>query len=187
MSDTAPDDRRARRSRRVLAEALWQLIQETDWAEISVQLICERADVARSTFYAHFQTKQDLLDEVFAAGEAQLANQAQDGGLDATLLWLVEHLATGAAFHRRLQGSSAGHAIMTRFRRQMRDRFAASLEAEGRRVSVLELDFMTGGVFAVLESWMQGGCREPAHGLARTLARHMRGGPVASAGDTRTA
>jgi AcrR family transcriptional regulator len=187
MSDTAPDDRRARRSRRVLAEALWQLIQENDWAEISVQLICERADVARSTFYAHFQTKQDLLDEVFAAGEAQLADQAQDGGLDATLLWLAEHLATGAAFHRRLQGSSAGHAIMSRFRRQMRDRFATALGAEGCKVSQLEVDFLTGGVFAVLESWMQGGCREPSLMLAKTLARQMRGGPVASAGDTLTA
>jgi AcrR family transcriptional regulator len=187
MSDTAHDDRRARRSRRVMAEALWQLIQETDWAEISVQLICDRADVARSTFYAHFQTKQDLLDEVFAAGEAQLADQAQDGGLDATLFWLVEHLATGAAFHRRLQGSSAGHAIMSRFRRQMRDRFATALDAEGRKVSAFELDFLTGGVFTVLESWMLGGCREPSPVLAQTLARHMRGGPVASAGDTLTA
>ena len=174
MSDTAPDDRRARRSRRVLAEALWQLIQETDWAEISVQLICQRADVARSTFYAHFQTKQDLLDEVFAAGEAQLADQAQDGGLDATLLWLVEHLATGVAFHRRLQGSSAGHAIMSRFRRQMRDRFATALGAEGRKVSAFDLDFLTGGVFAVLESWMQGGCSVAAEAIARRLSKQMR-------------
>ena len=174
MSDTAPDDRRARRSRRVLAEALWQLIQETDWAEISVQRICDRADVARSTFYAHFQTKQDLLDEVFAAGEAQLADQAQDGGLDATLLWLVEHLATGVAFHRRLQGSSAGHAIMSRFRRQMRDRFATALGAEGRKVSAFDLDFLTGGVFAVLESWMQGGCSVAAEAIARRLSKQMR-------------
>lgn len=186
MSDTVPVDRRARRSRRVLAEALWQLIQETDWAEISVQLICDRADVARSTFYAHFQTKQDLLDEVFATGEAQLAEQAQGGGLDATLLWLVEHLATGAAFHRRLQGSSAGHAIMTRFRRQMRDRFAAALNAEGRKVSPLDLDFLTGGVFAVLESWMQGGCRETAPVLAYEVAQQMRRGLVAPVDDTGT-
>ena len=90
MSDAVPDDRRARRSRRVLAEALWQLIQQSDWADISVQMICDRADVARSTFYAHFQTKLDLLDEVFAEGKAQLADHARDGGLDGTLLWLVE-------------------------------------------------------------------------------------------------
>ncbi|MDO8885099.1 MAG: TetR/AcrR family transcriptional regulator [Pseudotabrizicola sp.] len=179
MSDITPDDRRARRSRRALAEALWQLIQQSDWAEISVQMICDRADVARSTFYAHFQTKQDLLDEVFAAGEAALADQAQDGGLDGTLLWLVEHLATGAAFHRRLQGSPAGHAIMTRFRRQMRARFAVGLTAEGHAVSPQVLDFLTGGVFAVLESWMQGGCQEAARPLAQDLAQHMRRGFVA--------
>jgi AcrR family transcriptional regulator len=174
MSDTAPDDRRARRSRRVLSDALWQLIQHTDWAEISVQMICDRADVARSTFYAHFQTKQDLLDAVFAAGEAQLADHAQDAGLDGTLLWLTQHLATGAAFHRRLQGTPAGHAIMTRFRRQMRARFADGLAAEGHTVSPQGLDFLTGGVFAVLESWMQGGCQRAAHALAHDLTLQLR-------------
>jgi AcrR family transcriptional regulator len=184
MSDTNPEDRRARRSRRVLAEALWQLIQQTDWADISVQMICDRADVARSTFYAHFQTKQDLLDEVFAAGEAALADQTQDGGLDGTLLWLVEHLATGAAFHRRLQGSPVGHTIMTRFRRQMRDRFGDGLSAEGHEVSPQELDFLTGGVFAVLESWMHGGCQLAARPLAQDLAQHVRRG-LAAAGEAR--
>ncbi len=178
MSYTNPEDRRARRSRRVLSEALWQLIQQTDWANISVQMICDRADVARSTFYAHFQTKQHLLDEVFAAGEAHLAIQVQGGGLDDTLLWLVEHLATGSAFHRRLQGSQVGHTIMTRFRRQMRARFGDGLAAEGHAVSSQELDFLTGGVFAVLESWMLGGCQRPAPRLARDLAIYMRRGLV---------
>ncbi len=58
MSDTP--DRRSLRSRRLLSEALLGLLQDHDWADISVQMICGRADVARSTFYAHFQTKQDV-------------------------------------------------------------------------------------------------------------------------------
>ena len=174
MSDAVPDDRRARRSRRVLAEALWQLIQQSDWADISVQMICDRADVARSTFYAHFQTKLDLLDEVFAEGKAQLADHARDGGLDGTLLWLVEHLSTGAAFHRRLQGSPVGHAIMTRFRQQMRTHLADDLRKEGRSPADSDLDFATGGVFAMLEVWMQGGCRRPASTVATELSALMR-------------
>ena len=64
MTDSIATDRRSLRSRRLLWEALLALLQKDDWAEISVQMICDRADVARSTFYAHFQTKQDLLEHL---------------------------------------------------------------------------------------------------------------------------
>jgi AcrR family transcriptional regulator len=109
MSDD--QDRRVHRSRRTLWEALLALLHERDWADISVQMICDRADVARSTFYAHFQTKQDLLDEGFAQGAAQLETLAAECGLVGTLDWLLAHLQSASGFHRRLQGSPAGHGL----------------------------------------------------------------------------
>jgi len=54
-------DIRARRARDRLAWALVELIQQTDYAAISVQDIAERAQVSRSTFYAHFEDKDDIL------------------------------------------------------------------------------------------------------------------------------
>jgi AcrR family transcriptional regulator len=172
MSDST--DRRVDRSRQALIKALLALIQERDWAAISVQMICDRADVARSTFYAHYQTRQDLLDDVFAAGEAELAARSQAGGLDATMLWLALHLEDAAGFHRRLQGSQAGIAIMARFRKQMRARFADALSVEGQSLQPRDLDFATGGIFAVLESWLLAGCREEAEDLARQLTALLR-------------
>ena len=174
MSEILKDDRRARRSRRAMTDALFHLMQQHEWADLSVQMICDRADVARSTFYAHYQTRQDLLDDVFAAGEEHLADLSRAGGLEATLIWLADHLSGAAVFHRRLQGSTAGHAIMTRFRRQMRARFAEVLAAESHNISPRDLDFITGGVFSVLESWMQGGCREPTQPLVLHLVQLIR-------------
>ena len=69
------EDRRSIRSRRLLWEALLALLQTEDWAEITVQKICDQADVARSTFYAHYQTKQDLLDAGFALGLQEINRQ----------------------------------------------------------------------------------------------------------------
>ncbi|MBT8488226.1 MAG: TetR/AcrR family transcriptional regulator [Gemmatimonadetes bacterium] len=54
-------DRRIARSRRLLKGALSELLGERDYDGITVQEICDRADVARSTFYAHFESKEDLL------------------------------------------------------------------------------------------------------------------------------
>lgn len=65
MSDTlgasTPVDRRIARSRRLLKTALSELLGERDYDAITVQEICDRADVARSTFYTHFESKEDLL------------------------------------------------------------------------------------------------------------------------------
>lgn len=54
-------DRRSRKTRQGLRQALLVLLKEKRYEEISVQDIIERADVARSTFYAHYVDKDDLL------------------------------------------------------------------------------------------------------------------------------
>jgi AcrR family transcriptional regulator len=59
MSDK--NDRRSQRTRQALSEALVQLIQEKDYSAITVNDIIERANVGRSTFYAHYQDKDALL------------------------------------------------------------------------------------------------------------------------------
>lgn len=51
---------RARRSRDDLAWALVALMHDRAYDDITVQDICERANVGRSTFYAHFQDKDEM-------------------------------------------------------------------------------------------------------------------------------
>src|SRR6266545_3536261 len=53
-------DRRSQRTRNLLGDALVQLIREKDYSTITVSDIIERADVGRSTFYAHYRDKDDL-------------------------------------------------------------------------------------------------------------------------------
>jgi AcrR family transcriptional regulator len=57
----AHQDRRVRRTRRILNEALIALILEKGYERVTVQDILDRADVGRSTFYAHFRDKESLL------------------------------------------------------------------------------------------------------------------------------
>ena len=54
-------DRRSQRTQRILHEALMALMQEERYDDITVQNIIDRADVGRSTFYAHYQDKEDLM------------------------------------------------------------------------------------------------------------------------------
>ena len=54
-------DRRVQRTKRRLKQALAELLTEHDYDRITVQDIVDRADVGRSTFYVHFESKEDLL------------------------------------------------------------------------------------------------------------------------------
>src|SRR5688572_17611341 len=56
-------DRRVEKSKRALAEALVRLMIDKGYEAITVADIAERANVGRSTFYAHYADKEDLLQE----------------------------------------------------------------------------------------------------------------------------
>src|SRR5689334_1260614 len=63
-------DRRVRRTRDRLGDALVDLMQERPFDAITVQAVLDRAGVSRSTFYEHFRDKDDLflsdVDDFFA-------------------------------------------------------------------------------------------------------------------------
>ena len=61
LGSAAKTDRRIARTRRALRESLSSLVMERGWSAVSVQEICERADIGRSTFYLHYADKDELL------------------------------------------------------------------------------------------------------------------------------
>lgn len=69
-------DRRTQRTQQSLQDALIELLKVKHYDAISVKDIIEKANVGRSTFYAHFQTKDDLLR----------------GGFERVLDMLLEHV-----------------------------------------------------------------------------------------------
>jgi AcrR family transcriptional regulator len=75
---TAPD-RRVRRTRTALQDALVALMTDKDYEAITVQDIIDRADVGRSTFYTHYVGKDELLQDSFARLGSILEQPATTG------------------------------------------------------------------------------------------------------------
>jgi AcrR family transcriptional regulator len=103
-------DRRVRRTRELLHRALLELIAEKGYPAITVQDLLDRADVGRSTFYAHYRDKDDLLRSGFSDLNAAMAAQIEraDGsltGLLQPLLVLFRHVGS----HRQLWRPLAEH------------------------------------------------------------------------------
>lgn len=68
MRTTAPNrsDRRRAQTRQKLADAARELIAERGVAGLRIAEITERADVALGSFYNHFESKEELVEEVVA-------------------------------------------------------------------------------------------------------------------------
>lgn len=59
------EDLRVVRTKKLLTNALRELLQEKAFDKITVNDICERAMVHRATFYNHFNDKTDLVNYIF--------------------------------------------------------------------------------------------------------------------------
>lgn len=59
--ETKHDDKRTIRSKRDLANALNELLQEKKFDEITIQEVCDKALISKTTFYNNFNDKQELL------------------------------------------------------------------------------------------------------------------------------
>jgi len=87
------EDRRSRRTRQALIHALIELLGSRHYDQITIQDIVDTADVGRSTFYAHFEDKDHLLNAGFESMLDQLVEQiARDGDtselvFDVTMLF----------------------------------------------------------------------------------------------------
>ena len=57
-------DRRITKTRKAIYHAFLHLLSQKDYDIITVQEIIDRADVGRSTFYSHYESKELLLDEL---------------------------------------------------------------------------------------------------------------------------
>ena len=57
-------DRRVQKTRKFLQDALIELVAEKGYESVTIREILDRANVGRSTFYAHFQDKDQLLHSI---------------------------------------------------------------------------------------------------------------------------
>ncbi|GAB3210869.1 TetR/AcrR family transcriptional regulator [Marinactinospora thermotolerans] len=113
------EDRRTRRTRRALREALVALVLERGFGALTVEDIAERADVARATFYSHFQGKDDLFARVTSDLLADLDERMRPAVTESTvgftgrpLLELLRHARDERDLYRIvLQGEGDGRPL----------------------------------------------------------------------------
>jgi AcrR family transcriptional regulator len=89
-----PMDRRVVRTRELLLDTLRDLLMERGYERLTIQNLIDRAGVGRATFYAHFESKDDLLACSISRLRDGLRSAARHapGTRFAFLPWFFDHL-----------------------------------------------------------------------------------------------
>lgn len=157
--------RSAIRSRKLINEALADLLTEKPLDKITVTDVVGRADINRGTFYAHYKDIPDVVDHLIqqtfsAIRDAMIAQTAVDANIEHTLLSTIQRiLEEDLSFYRKILNSSA-YAIMqeqlvviaTEFMLKHKDQFYPGSPEEYQ----IAIRFCAGGLSNLYRDWFSG-------------------------------
>lgn len=157
-------DRRVRRTRDALGDALVALMHEKPFNTITVQHVLDRAGVGRSTFYSHFRDKNDLFfsdaEDFFEGMSSLLARRGERSKRVAPVREFFAHVADFRRFYSALVASEKVRDVMELgqgyFARAIDQRLAALEPARSMppvRRSALSHAF-AGALFSLLNWWI---------------------------------
>ena len=170
MSDGAtPSDRQVRRTRAALATALTALIVEKGYDAVTVQDIIDRADVGRSTFYAHFRHKDELLQfniENLRDWLTVAANDNTDKRPFAFSLPLLQHVEGQQELYHALTSHRGGAAVLQWFSQMATQLVRDDLRDQELPAEVIleeAATFIAGGFLALMTAWLEGTSGRTSH------------------------
>jgi AcrR family transcriptional regulator len=155
---------------------LISLIVKKNYEAITIQEICDAADVGRSTFYAHYTSKDDLHQRGIENLRKVLADGRRDAPVDQGDIRgrrlsfsriLFEHAQDRKDLFRALAGSRGGAVALATIRRiiseAVRDELAETADKNPTDSTPRELivQFVVGAYMAVLTWWLDKGAKLP--------------------------
>ncbi len=161
-------DRRVVRTRKAIRKAFMRLIQESDYQKITITAIAREADIDRKTFYLHYRSVEDLIDEIIQDEADRIAKACVESlsGSDSTqiVLNLMKQLSAGVAPDPKNTRRIVSHIPYE----QVLDKLEGSLTASLIENDTLGLSsmgpylnycvaFFSAGLVAVIRRWMCAG------------------------------
>lgn len=172
-------DRRIRRTRKRLQDALIHLLRKKLLTKIQIKEIVEEADVSRTTFYQHFETKEQLLfslvDDLFEKIHAVVFEKREDGEvLDILQLltasyeqWLLhsEELKWVLQVENKDLLIEALSPHIKALRNEVAKHFSPPKDVQV--YADYETSFVSGGLYMLIKNWIKNGMVESAETMGK--------------------
>lgn len=164
-------DRRVRQTRETLLDALLELMIERGYERLTVQNLLDRANVGRATFYAHFDSKDELLACSIERLRAWLVNEWRtmpEQRLGFTLPFF-QHLSSHKIIYQKTIARESEVSVERHIRLMLRELVREDFRTRqplkpGSRVDAgvdLATRYVVGALWSMIDWWMENGATLP--------------------------
>ena len=163
-------DRRVQRTRKILHDALVQLILEKGFDKVTVQDVITRANVGRSTFYSHFKDTEDLFlsgfENLWSLFEHHLTGQM----IESASVWdfsliVFQHAQNYTGVYKALVGKQGGALMATHMHKYLSVLIREALKGQWSKDMRVPLDVvvhhLASSLIALLTWWVEHDLRYP--------------------------
>lgn len=168
------------RSMDLITAALFELLENNKFTDISVTDICSAAGVARKTFYRNFESKlavvERLVDQVFF--EFMQKHDFKTSGARKIYLYWYEYILCTREFVLIFFDPVLYEFIMGKIREFVEIELNETLNSSATFDPMLSdyyLGFAASGIAAIMREWMKNDCKTPAKTMAALTARLLSG------------
>ena len=159
--------RSAIRSRRMIRQAFLELLREKNYEKITVTDIVNRADINRSTFYAHYPDVrglvEEIMDEVIISSTELVSNNNYLDIFDDPVPFLQDLAKIGTEhmeLYKLLGRSDFALRQVERIKEILMERAISTVDIpeQIRQSAVfrIHINFFIGGILNTYQQWMQG-------------------------------
>lgn len=165
-------DRRQRKTRDAIFKALRTLMEQKPYSAITVQEIIDEANIGRSTFYAHFETKEALLEafcgDVFfhLFGENACHFTGDGEGLAGKLTHVLWHIREERRHLSAILRSDGREVFFGYFKEHLTALFEAEWEDSADLPREYRLRMLAAGFVETLVWWVEGSYRAAPEAVA---------------------
>lgn len=183
-------DRRIRRTRHLLRDAVLELAKTRDLTELTVQDITRQADVNRATFYQHYRDKDelveetidDLLDELFRECGPVLRgiDRLRPDEVHPSVVAMFRQIGRRAELYRRLIGFGGSAHFMGRFQARAEElslqalSFVRPPRGNDRIPAAARARFGAAATLGLIGYWLEHGQQESPATIAAWCWRLVR-------------
>jgi AcrR family transcriptional regulator len=173
-------DLRIRRTRQRLGAALIDLIEEKAIDEVTVREVLDRAKVGRSTFYVHYQNKDDLflsqLEEGLQMWSNILSTKQEKSRRVAPVAEFFAHVASARKLYRSLVASDRIQAFFDLAQGYFARGIARRLKEIGlpipdQREFDARAHALAGNLLSLLRWWLDRGAKETSEDMDHLFHR----------------
>ena len=186
MGEDITEDRRVIKTRTALNQALMDLVAERDYDDITVGDIIAKAGVGRSTFYQHYQNKDDVFRAIVTGGMEALADACIGGEHQAYLAdWLQIFWDNRRAGRVMLAGGPTRQSISRALAESIGERLDRAAAAGTRRPPIpnrLVAVQIAEGQLGLIQAWLAGQAAATSQALADAIAQSARATVAAAYG-----